>query len=165
MINLYHLQLQYEDAGNCLELIEKGEGRPKYLTQSGERLFDAFKTIQDFLNERFSDIASLKKFVVFLLNKTSFIRIETYDIADALKIFETINQRGKGLDPMDLLKNMILYLHMEKQIEHSSMLKNQKFHIQKNIYVHILETLMRRVDSAENVLMQENGEYTIQIVA
>lgn len=107
VINLYHLQLQYEDAGNCLELIEKGEGRPKYLTQSGERLFDAFKTIQDFLNERFSDIASLKKFVVFLLNKTSFIRIETYDIADALKIFETINQRGKGLDPMDLLKNMI----------------------------------------------------------
>ena len=107
VINLYHLQLQYEDAGNCLELIEKGEGRPKYLTQSGERLFDAFKTIQDFLIERFSDIASLKKFVVFLLNKTSFIRIETYDIADALKIFETINQRGKGLDPMDLLKNMI----------------------------------------------------------
>lgn len=107
VINLYHLQLQYEDAGNCLELIEKGEGRPNYLTQSGERLFDAFKTIQDFLNERFSDLASLKKFVVFLLNKTSFIRIETYDIADALKIFETINQRGKGLDPMDLLKNMI----------------------------------------------------------
>lgn len=107
VINLYHLQLQYEDAGNCLELIEKGEERPNYLTQSGERLFDAFKTIQDFLNERFSDLASLKKFVVFLLNKTSFIRIETYDIADALKIFETINQRGKGLDPMDLLKNMI----------------------------------------------------------
>lgn len=103
VINLYHLQLQYEDAGNCLELIEKGQERPNYLTQSGERLFDAFKTIQDFLSERFPDIASLKKFVVFLLNKTSFIRIETYDISDALKIFETINQRGKGLDPMDLL--------------------------------------------------------------
>lgn len=41
------------------------------------------------------------------MNKTSFIRIETYDISDALKIFETINQRGKGLDPMDLLKNMV----------------------------------------------------------
>lgn len=107
VINLYHLQLQYEDAGNCLELIEKGKERPNYLTHSGERLFEAFKTIQDFLNERFPDIAGLKKFVVFLLNKTSFIRIETYDIADALKIFETINQRGKGLDPTDLLKNMV----------------------------------------------------------
>ena len=65
VINLYHLQLQYEDAGNCLELIEKGQERPNYLTQSGERLFDAFKTIQDFLSERFPDIASLKKICSF----------------------------------------------------------------------------------------------------
>lgn len=68
VINLYHLQLQYEDAGNCLELIEKGQERPNYITQSGERLFDAFKTIQDFLQEQFPQIADLKKFVVFLLN-------------------------------------------------------------------------------------------------
>ena len=59
------------------------------------------------MTDSFPTIAELKKFVVFLLNKTSFIRIETYDITDALKIFETINQRGKGLDPMDLLKNMV----------------------------------------------------------
>ena len=50
---------------------------------------------------------ALKKFVKFLLTKTSFIRIETTNVTDALKIFETINQRGKGLDSMDLLKNMI----------------------------------------------------------
>lgn len=106
-VNQYHLQLQYEDAGNCLELIEKGEPKPNNTTQSGELLFGAFEIITDYLNDKFSDLADLKKFVVFLLNKTSFIRIETYDITDALKIFETINQRGKGLDPMDLLKNMV----------------------------------------------------------
>lgn len=106
-IHSYHLQLQYEDAGNCLELIEKGQSQPKNLTQSGERLFGAFKTIQDFLVEKFANLAQLKKFVYFLLYVTSFIRIETHDITDALKIFETINQRGKGLDPMDLLKNMV----------------------------------------------------------
>ena len=94
VINLYHLQLQYEDAGNCLELIEKGQERPNYITQSGERLFDAFKTIQDFLQEQFPQIADLKKFVVFLLNKTSFIRIETYDISDDWKIYED-NAKGK----------------------------------------------------------------------
>ena len=88
-------------------MIEKGEDRPNVLTLSGMRLFHAFKTTIDFLNDQFPDISLLKKFVVFLLNKTSFIRIETYDITDALKIFETINQRGKGLDPMDLLKNMV----------------------------------------------------------
>lgn len=106
-IHSYHLQLQYEDAGNCLELIEKGQKRPDNLTQSGERLFDAHKMIKDFFVEKFSDFAQLKKFVYFLLYVTSFIRIETHDITDALKIFETINQRGKGLDPMDLLKNMV----------------------------------------------------------
>ena len=106
-INRYHLQLQYEDAGDCLELIEKDAQRPAQLTQSGEKLFNAFKVIQEFLSDKLPDMASLKKFVVFLLNKTSFVRIETCDITDALKIFETINQRGKGLDPMDLLKNMV----------------------------------------------------------
>ena len=107
IVNQYHLQLQYEDAGNCLELIEQGEPKPKSLTQSGELLFNSYEIILKFLTENFPNIADLKKFVVFLLSKTSFIRIETYDITDALKIFETINQRGKGLDPMDLLKNMV----------------------------------------------------------
>ena len=100
-IHSYHLQLQYEDAGNCLELIESGGSRPKDLALSGERLFDAFKIITDFLSEKFSDLPQLKKFVYFLLMVTSFIRIETHDITDALKIFETINQRGKGLDSID----------------------------------------------------------------
>ena len=36
-----------------------------------------------------------------------FIQITTPDINDALKIFETINERGVGLNPMDLLKNLI----------------------------------------------------------
>lgn len=106
-INEYHLRLQYEDAGNFLELIEKGQDKPKTVTNSGELLFGAYTTIRNFLTDKFSSIAELKKFVFFLLKKTSFIRIETYDITDALKIFETINQRGKGLDSMDLLKNMV----------------------------------------------------------
>lgn len=102
-VNQYHLRLQYEDAGNCLELIEKNEPMPQSITKSGELLFGAFKLLTDFLAE----YDKLKKFVGFLLNKTSFIRIETQDMTNALKIFETINQRGKGLDPMDLLKNMV----------------------------------------------------------
>ncbi len=106
-VNRYHLQLQYEDTGNCLELIEQGREAPDDLTLSGRRLFEAYQCICGFFSERFPNIADMKKFVFFLLNKTSFVRIKTYDIADALKIFETINQRGMGLDPMDLLKNMV----------------------------------------------------------
>ena len=35
-----------------------------------------------------------------------FIQIST-DVSSALKIFETINERGVGLNPMDLLKNLL----------------------------------------------------------
>lgn len=111
-INCPHLTLQYEDAGDCLQRIESGAEPPESLSLSGQRLFSAADTIRKFQNEHFSnnsslDMKALKKFVKFLLTKTSFIRIETTNVTDALKIFETINQRGKGLDSMDLLKNMI----------------------------------------------------------
>lgn len=103
----YHLRLQYEDASNYLELIYQDMPEPKEKTASGDKLFGAFKTIATYFADRLSDFGELKKFSYFLLNKTRFIQIETYDITDALKIFETINQRGVGLNPMDLLKNMI----------------------------------------------------------
>ena len=106
-INQYHLQLQYEDARNYLETIEKDGTEPQNLTASGKKLFGAYKLILSFLGDKFPNFPDLKKFVVFLLKQTSFVSIETYNVTDALKIFETINQRGKGLDPMDLLKNMI----------------------------------------------------------
>lgn len=103
----YHLQLQYEEASDFLESIYQQKEKPSKTTASGERLFDAYSTILTFLKEKFSDFPEFKKFAYFLLQKSRFIQIETYDITDALKIFETINQRGVGLNPMDLLKNMI----------------------------------------------------------
>jgi hypothetical protein len=35
------------------------------------------------------------------------IRVQTGTVSRALKIFETINDRGIGLDSMDLLKNLL----------------------------------------------------------
>lgn len=103
----YHLQLQYEEASNYLQLIHTGKERPERMTNSGYRLFAAYDRTVSFILERMPEFALQKKFAAFLLYKTRFIQIETYDITDALKIFETINQRGVGLNPMDLLKNMI----------------------------------------------------------
>lgn len=103
----YHLRLQYEEASNYLHLIHTGQAKPQNATNSGVRLFSAFESIVSFITERMPEFAMQKKFAAYLLKKTRFIQIETYDISDALKIFETINQRGVGLNPMDLLKNMI----------------------------------------------------------
>ena len=43
----------------------------------------------------------------YLIHKVKLIRIETEDVAKALMIFETINDRGVSLDAMDLLKNLL----------------------------------------------------------
>ena len=59
------------------------------------------------MRDNFADITAFGPFAAFLLYKSSFVRIDTQNVVDALKMFETINERGKNLDPIDLLKNML----------------------------------------------------------
>jgi uncharacterized protein DUF1524/uncharacterized protein DUF262 len=51
-------------------------------------------------------VNKLRKYWGYLANNVVFIQIST-DVSSALKIFETINERGVGLNPMDLLKNLL----------------------------------------------------------
>ena len=59
-----------------------------------------------YLKDTYDDAAQLRKYWGYLANKVVFIQIST-DVSSALKIFETINERGVGLNPMDLLKNLL----------------------------------------------------------
>lgn len=108
-IDRFRLELQYSDSSNVLRIITALGDRPPNLKGSAERLFNAFENIIAFLKQNFEREKSdrLKKFFVYLYRKLKFIQIETPEINDALKIFETINERGIGLNPMDLLKNLI----------------------------------------------------------
>jgi hypothetical protein len=109
-IDRHKLELQYRDSSNILVKIADNQERPQNLIGSAERLFNAYETAISFLKEHFkneSDHSDLKKFFVYLYRKLKFIQIETPEINDALKIFETINERGVGLNPMDLLKNLL----------------------------------------------------------
>jgi len=108
-IDKYKLELQYSGTSNILTLISSLQNRPENLKGSGARLFNAFENIIAFLKQNFQEDKpdDLKKFFVYLYRKLKFIQIETPEINDALKIFETINERGIGLNPMDLLKNLI----------------------------------------------------------
>lgn len=104
----YHLELQYEDATGFLEKIYKDIVTENDIKTGSERkLYDAYNCIYDTLKKEFSKIDDLRKFKGFALKKILFVQIETKDMSEALKIFETINQRGVGLNPMDLLKNLI----------------------------------------------------------
>lgn len=115
-INGYSLELQYSKSTDILDNIYNNKIDTEYVESledgSDKRLYNAYSTIRKIINNNFSDHGSLnfkelKDFVVFVWSRVQMIQIETRDLADALKIFETINQRGVGLNSLDLLKNMI----------------------------------------------------------
>ena len=69
---------------------------------------NAHQTISEFLRSNCKgDEKAARAFYGYLTNKVKLIRITTPNVAKALKIFETINDRGVGLDAMDLLKNLL----------------------------------------------------------
>lgn len=106
----YHLELQYDESSQILERIDKETISldETVETNSSERLVKAYYAIKQFIQENTdNNTDELKRLFIYFFRKLKFIQISTPDINDALKIFETINDRGIGLSPMDLLKNLI----------------------------------------------------------
>lgn len=104
----YRLDLQYADSGNALVSIAEGESIQDAATQSIQNISNAHLAVMKFLVDEFGhDAAAIRRFYRYLTNKVKLIRIQTENIAKALKIFETINDRGVGLNSMDLLKNLL----------------------------------------------------------
>lgn len=104
----YRLVLQYENSTDILRRIAETPTAldPSKLTGSNLRLFEAYNAIYEFINE-WKDDQELRNFFMYFYKKLKYIQIKTPDINDDLKIFETINARGAGLNSMDLLKNLI----------------------------------------------------------
>src|SRR6266851_3294816 len=71
-----------------------------------ENLLNAYGTIHSYLGGAYKTVAELRQYWGYLANSVVFIQIST-DVSSALKIFETINERGIGLNSMDLLKNLL----------------------------------------------------------
>jgi len=71
-----------------------------------ENLINAYATLYRYLQGNYDDTTKLKKYWLYLATNVVFIQIST-DVSSALKIFETINERGVGLNSMDLLKNLL----------------------------------------------------------
>lgn len=112
----YRLALQYKDSCDILikiaekrkEKESKNEGVAISRTRSVSNIRNAYDSILGFLTQQFGlNKDSLRLFYGYFINKVKLIRIDTENVAKALKIFETINDRGVGLDSMDLLKNLL----------------------------------------------------------
>lgn len=110
----YRVELQYQDSSRVLEHVaEEGskalETEPT--TRSVKNILDAYRVIGSFLRTEFGqDEKKLRSFYAYLTKRVKLIRVGTGSVAHALKVFETINDRGIGLDSMDLLKNL-MFMH------------------------------------------------------
>lgn len=111
------LEPRYESAGEVMAKLVELDAEPMTvrtgiqaagITSFGslENLVNAYSTLYRYLKDNYDDVAKLKKYWGYLANNVVFIQIST-DVSSALKIFETINERGVGLNPMDLLKNLL----------------------------------------------------------
>lgn len=111
------LEPRYENAGELVELIVRTDDGPDATRAavaaadipkfgSLDNLLNAYALLHRSLTEKYPTIADLKRFWGYLASSVVFIQISA-DVSNALKIFETINERGVGLNPMDLLKNLL----------------------------------------------------------
>ncbi|OIO04659.1 MAG: hypothetical protein AUJ52_14845 [Elusimicrobia bacterium CG1_02_63_36] len=136
------LEPRYENAGDVMAKIVELNADP-LSTRNGiqgagitsfgslENLVNAYGTLCRYLSDNYDNKTKLKKFWGYLANNVVFIQIST-DVSSALKIFETINERGVGLNPMDLLKNL-LFTHV--RMDEFTRLKNEWKKITKPLEV------------------------------
>jgi uncharacterized protein with ParB-like and HNH nuclease domain len=143
-VNKYRLSLHYDSDGAAfLEEVANGRTttlkRNNIVSSSVERLNRAIDTIQYFISNRFiSEAKDLKKFLSIFTNNVKLIRIETPNLKNALKVFETINDRGVGLTPIDLLKNY-LFISVSQRTDSNPMwqkLKGRWETLMKILYKH-----------------------------
>lgn len=111
------LEPRYENAHELMQCLVDQDDEPANvrvavqqlgIAQFGslDNLLNAYDTVYRYLVENYEGLEKLTKLWGYLSNNVVFIQIST-DVSSALKIFETINERGVGLNPMDLLKNLM----------------------------------------------------------
>lgn len=101
----------YEDASDILQCLASSsdiKSRNEKLPASAKNMLEAYHAAIEFLDEKFGDdVVSLRKFQASFTRRVRLVRIQTGSVSEALRIFETINDRGIGLNALDLLKNLL----------------------------------------------------------
>jgi hypothetical protein len=110
-VERYRVTLQYEDSAGVLEKVAGGNTPLAGIAESTDsvtNILAAYRDIREFLATNLdTEPKRLREFHGVLTTRVKLIRIVTPTIANALKVFETINDRGVGLNAMDLLKNLL----------------------------------------------------------
>jgi uncharacterized protein with ParB-like and HNH nuclease domain len=109
--SLYRVRLLYADAVDALDKIATHDMlgiESLEQTNSVKNLRAAYEEAREFLNEYLGENEKRwSRFFVDFTTRVKLIRVITPSQAGALRVFETINNTGIGLTPMDLLKNLL----------------------------------------------------------
>jgi len=102
------LELQYEESKDFLEKLINSQQYEDHKTSSIKRMQEAYDKLKIHFEQILSEsLDNLIDYVRYFLSKVELVIIESENLSSALKIFETINQRGAGLNAMDLVKNLL----------------------------------------------------------
>ena len=102
------LELQYEESKDFLLNLILGKPTTGDDTASIQRMREAYERIKSHLQQHLTkSLDDLADYAYYFLTKIDLVVIESENLSSALKIFETINQRGAGLNAMDLVKNLL----------------------------------------------------------
>lgn len=123
----------YEDASDVLESIALGKiptlGDRKKWTNSARNMLQAYEATTEFLLENLNkDVTRIRIFQANLTKRVRLVQIQTLGISDALRIFETINDRGVGLNALDLLKNLLFMQVPRKEFDKLTLVWKEMVH-------------------------------------
>jgi hypothetical protein len=112
------LELQYSESKDYLKKLIENSPFDDEVTPSIDKMKKAHHKLKAYF-ETFlkKGIDSLTDFARFFLTKIELVIIESENLSGALKIFETINQRGAGLNAMDLIKNLLFSEAQESEFQ------------------------------------------------
>ncbi|MFN6540961.1 MAG: DUF262 domain-containing protein [Nostoc sp. EkiNYC01] len=117
------IELQYdEESRNVLEKIAKQQNFDE-ISDNGsvQRIKNTYQVALKFLKDEFAEdeaaIQQVKLFYARFIKNVRVVRVETKSMSHALKVFATINNRGVGLDAVDLLKNLMFIQIKDKDFE------------------------------------------------
>lgn len=125
------LDLQYEESRGYLRKRIEQITFEDVKTPSIIKMEAAYDKVQNYAAVLLNNgLDKLLHFIDYFLTQIELVVIKSENLSSALKIFETINQRGAGLNAMDLVKNLLFSKANEEDFQK---IKN----IWKEITIHL----------------------------
>jgi hypothetical protein len=112
------LELQYEESKDYLSKLIINQEYQDDITPSIKKMELAYNKLKSHFESYLNvGLNNLTDFARYFLTRIELVVIESENLSSALKIFETINQRGAGLNAMDLVKNLLFSQAKESEFQ------------------------------------------------